>query len=133
MFKYEYIVKEVKRVIDGDTVDVVLDLGFGLTMDQRVRVGGIDTPEKRTKDEEEKKFGLAATAYAEKWFAENADKLIVRTKLDGSTGKYGRLLGYFFNNETEVCFNEQIVADGLAWEYDGGTKEKDLSTLRLPE
>ena len=133
MFKYEYIVKEVKRVIDGDTVDVVLDLGFGLTMDQRVRVGGIDTPEKRTRDEEEKKFGLAATAYAEKWFAENADKLIVRTKLDGSTGKYGRLLGYFFNNETEVCFNEQIVADGLAWEYDGGTKEKDLSTLRLPE
>jgi len=133
MFKYEYIVKEVKRVVDGDTVDVVLDLGFGLTMDQRVRVGGIDTPEKRTRDLEEKKYGLAATAYAEKWFAENADQLIVRTKLDGSTGKYGRLLGYFFNNETEVCFNEQIVADGLAWEYDGGTKEKDLSTLRLPE
>lgn len=133
MFKYEYVVKEVTRVVDGDTVDIIIDLGFGLTIKQRCRIGGIDTPEKRTRDLEEKKFGLAATAYAERWFEENKDNLIVRTKVEGSSGKYGRLLGYFFNDETEVCFNEQIVADGLAWEYDGGTKKKDLSTLRLPD
>lgn len=133
MFEYEYKVKEVVRVVDGDTVDVILDLGFGLTMSQRCRIAGIDTPEKRTRDLEEKKYGLAATKYAEEWFEANKGRLVVRTKIDGSTGKFGRLLAYFFNNETEVCYNEQIVADKLAWEYDGGTKEKNLSQLRLPE
>ena len=133
MFRYEYIVKEVTRVVDGDTVDIVLDLGFGLTMSQRCRIAGIDTPEKRTRDPIEKQYGLAATEYAKRWFKENEGKIIVRTKVEGASGKYGRLLGWFFNDETEVCYNELIIADKLAWEYDGGTKRKDFSTLELPD
>lgn len=124
---YTYRLKEVVRVVDGDTVDVIIDLGFNVSIKQRVRVAGIDTPEKRTRDEEEKKYGIAATEFAEKWFAENEGNIILRTEIEGAFGKYGRLLGYFYADE--MCFNEAIVDAGLAWRYDGGTKEKDLSTL----
>ena len=124
---YEYRMKSIEKIIDGDTVDVVIDLGFNILSKQRVRIAGIDTPEKRTRDLEEKEWGLKATAYAEEWFAAHADNLVIRTAIDGAFGKYGRLLGYFYSGD--LCYNEMIVDAGLAWTYDGGTKEKDLSEL----
>ena len=79
---YEYAVKEITKVIDGDTVDVVIDLGFDLSKKERVRLAGIDTPESRTRDAEEKVFGLEAKAYL-KTRLENCEKLIVKTEKDG--------------------------------------------------
>ena len=112
---YEYRVKSVERVVDGDTVDVILDLGFGLFKKERVRIAGIDTPEKRTRNAEEKRLGYDATEYAEKWFAEG--DIVIRTEKDG---KYGRMLGWCYKGEE--CFNHKIVEDGYAFEYYGGTK-----------
>ena len=117
---YEYKVKSVERVIDGDTVDVILDLGFGLFKKERVRVAGIDTPEKRTRDKREKKLGYDATHYAELWFGAEYD-IVVKTEKDG---KYGRMLGWFWRGDQ--CFNHKIIDDGYALPYDGGTKN-DMS------
>ena len=124
---------EINRVIDGDTIDVTIDLGFDLYKKERVRVAGVDTPEKRTKDEEEKALGYDAT----NWLKEKLegaisgeDELIVRTELVGGVGKYGRLLGWLYIGDAELSLNEQMIAEGLAWEYDGGTKKKDFEELR---
>ena len=122
---YEYAVKEITKVIDGDTVDVVIDLGFNLSKKERVRLAGIDTPESRTRDTEEKVFGLEAKAYL-KTRLENCEKLIVKTEKDG---KYGRMLGWFYSYEEETSINIEMVEKGYAWEYDGGKKEKNLQDL----
>jgi len=124
---YEYRVKSVERVVDGDTVDVVIDLGFNILSKQRVRIAGIDTPEKRTRDLEEKEWGLKASAFAEEWFAEHADSLMVRTEIGGAFGKYGRLLGYFWSGG--LCYSEMVVEAGLAWTYSGGERVTDLDEL----
>ena len=124
---YTYFVSSVDRVVDGDTVDVIIDLGFDLTKKERVRLAGIDTPESRTRDLEEKAMGLEAKDHLT-GMLEGADRLIVRTEKDG---KYGRMLGWFYKNEdAKYSINETMVAQGYAWEYDGGKKEKDLQTLR---
>ena len=123
---YQYFVKNVLKVIDGDTVDVEIDLGFDLTKKERVRLGGIDTPESRTKDLEEKKLGLQAKDYL-KSLIMNADKLIVRTEKDG---KFGRMIGYLYMNpDATVSLNQMLIDEGFAWMYDGGTKKKDLQEL----
>ena len=124
---YEYKVKEVLRVIDGDTVDITIDLGFDLTKKERVRVAGVDTPEKRTRCKREKQLGYDATHFAETWFAEGGD-ITVKTSKDG---KYGRMLGYFWRGEE--CFNTQLVELGYAFEYWGETKRdmKDVATLEI--
>ena len=122
---YEYAVKEITKVIDGDTVDVVIDLGFNLSKKERVRLAGIDTPESRTRDTEEKVFGLEAKAYL-KTRLEGCEKLIVKTEKDG---KYGRMLGWFYSYEEETSINIEMVEKGYAWEYDGGKKEKNLQDL----
>ena len=131
---YEYKVSKVVKVVDGDTVDVILDLGFGLFKKERVRLAGIDTPEKRTRDLREKKLGYDATHYAEDWFSnasgEYVDDIIVTTSKDG---KYGRMLGKFYRRKKEFpqasyCLNEQIVEDGYAFEYWGETK-RDMSEM----
>ena len=90
---------EINRVLDGDTIDVTIDLGFDLYKKERVRVAGVDTPEKRTRDLEEKKLGLDAT----KWLKDKLegaidgdDELSIRTELVGGVGKYGRLLGWLY-------------------------------------
>lgn len=125
---YTYKIHEVSRIVDGDTIDIVIDLGFNIHVKQRVRVAGIDAPEVRTRDLEEKRYGIEATKFAEQWFAENAGNIVVRTEKEGPFGKYGRLLGYFYADD--VCFNEAIVDAGLAWHYDGGNRDdRDLSTL----
>ena len=112
---YEYKVASVVRVVDGDTVDVILDLGFGLSKKERVRVAGVDTPEKRTRNDKEKKLGYDATSFAEEWFG--GGDIVVRTEKDG---KYGRMLGWF--HKGEECFNHRLIDEGFAWSYMGGTK-----------
>ena len=123
---YEYSCKIV-RVVDGDTVDVDIDLGFGMWMHkERIRLHGIDTPESRTRDLEEKKLGLQAKDYL-KSLIMNADKLIVRTEKDG---KFGRMIGYLYMNpDATVSLNQMLIDEGFAWMYDGGTKKKDLQEL----
>ena len=124
----------VTKVVDGDTIDVVIDLGFDIKIRQRVRVAGVDTPEKRTRNKEEKKLGLDATFWLEDQLTAAVNSgyaLTIRTELDkGATGKYGRLLGWLYIGDATVSLNEQMVEEGYAWEYDGGTKQKDFEELR---
>ena len=123
---YEYKVKEVVKVVDGDTIDVVIDLGFDLSKKERVRLAGIDTPESRTRDLDEKKLGLEAKEHLSTNLI-NAKQLIISTEKDG---KYGRMLGTIYINDDIVSMNQQMIDKGYAWEYDGGTKEKSLEALR---
>jgi micrococcal nuclease len=120
-------------VLDGDTIDVTIDLGFDLYKKERVRVAGVDTPEKRTKDLEEKALGLDATVWLQEKLEgaiEGDDDLVIRTELVGGMGKYGRLLGWLYIGDEEVSLNEQMITEGYAWAYDGGTKQKDFEELR---
>jgi len=126
-------VTEINRVLDGDTIDVTIDLGFDLYKKERVRIAGVDTPEKRTKNLEEKELGIDAT----NWLKEKLegtlagdDQLFIRTELVGGVGKYGRLLGWCYIGDSEVSLNEQMITEGYAHAYDGGTKDMNLEALR---
>ena len=130
---YNFRVVSVDKVVDGDTIDVSIDLGFDLIKKERVRVAGVDTPEKRTRDLEEKALGLDATYWMQKNLQDTLDgdeALTIRTELVGGMGKYGRLLGWLYIGEDTVSLNEQMITEGYAWEYDGGTKKKDFEELR---
>ena len=130
---YNFRVTEINRVVDGDTIDVTIDLGFDLYKKERVRVAGIDTPEKRTRDLEEKALGIDATNYLKKKLEDTIagdDELTIRTELKGGMGKYGRLLGWLYIGDEQVSINEQMIDEGYAWSYDGGTKQKDFEELR---
>ena len=118
---YEYRTK-VSRVVDGDTVDVDIDLGFGVWMKkERIRLLGIDTPESRTRDLEEKALGLAAKDYVSNWLTES-DAVYVKTLKDG-TGKYGRILGYIYADEHMAkCLNDDIIGAGHGVPYYGGKR-----------
>ena len=96
-------------------------------------MAGVDTPEKRTRDLEEKALGIDAT----NWLKEKLDstiagddELTVRTELHGGVGKYGRLLGWLYIGDGDLSLNEQMITEGYAWAYDGGTKQKDFEQLR---
>ena len=130
---YNFRVVEINRVLDGDTIDVTIDLGFDLFKKERVRVAGVDTPEKRTRDLEEKELGIDAT----NWLKEKLegalageDQLTIRTELVGGVGKYGRLLGWLYIGDGDLSLNEQMIDEGYAWAYDGGTKQKNFEELR---
>ena len=130
---YNFRVTKIDKVLDGDTIDVTIDLGFDLYKKERVRIAGVDTPEKRTRDLEEKALGIDAT----NWLKEKLegtlagdDELTIRTELHGGVGKYGRLLGWLYVGEDAISLNEQMITEGYAWEYDGGTKQKDFEQLR---
>ena len=130
---YNFRVTEIVKVVDGDTIDVIIDLGFDLYKKERVRVAGVDTPEKRTRNLEEKELGIDAT----NWLTEQLDSaidgeddLVIRTEIDGGFGKYGRLLGWLYIGEDTESINERMISEGYAWEYDGGTKNKDFQQLR---
>ena len=130
---YNFRVVEINRVLDGDTIDVTIDLGFDLYKKERVRVAGVDTPEKRTKDDEEKALGYDATHWLEEKLdgaIKGEDDLIIRTELIGGFGKYGRLLGWLYIGDAEISLNEQMIEEGYAWEYDGGTKQKNFEELK---
>ena len=123
---YTYFVKSIDRIVDGDTIDISIDLGFDLTKKERVRLAGIDTPEKRTKNQKEKEMGYQATEFLEMHLME-ATKLTVRTEKDG---KFGRMLGWLYKTDEDTMSINQIMIDkGYAWSYDGGTKEKNLDDL----
>ena len=131
---YNFRVTEIVKVLDGDTIDVLIDLGFDLFKKERVRIAGVDTPEKRTRDLEEKALGIDATNWLkqklEDTISGDGDELTIRTELKGGVGKYGRLLGWLYINDEEISLNEQMITEGYAWEYDGGTKQKDFEVLR---
>ena len=131
---YNFRVTKIVKVLDGDTIDVLIDLGFDLFKKERVRIAGVDTPEKRTRDLEEKALGIDATNWLKKkledTIAGDGDELTIRTELVGGTGKYGRLLGWLYINEDALSLNEQMITEGYAWEYDGGTKQKNFESLR---
>ena len=130
---YNFRVTKIDKVLDGDTIDVTIDLGFDLYKKERVRVAGVDTPEKRTRDLEEKALGIDATNWLKEKLTETIkgdDELTIRTELKGGVGKYGRLLGWLYVGESTISLNEQMIEEGYAWEYDGGTKQKDFEQLR---
>jgi len=130
---YNFRVVKIDKVVDGDTIDVTIDLGFDLYKKERVRIAGVDTPEKRTRDLEEKALGLDATYWMKKQLEDTIagdEELIIRTELKGGTGKYGRLLGWLYVGEDNVSLNEQMITEGYAWSYDGGTKQKNFESLR---
>ena len=130
---YNFRVTKIDKVLDGDTIDVTIDLGFDLYKKERVRVAGVDTPEKRTRDLEEKELGIDATNWLKKQLDETIkgdEELTIRTELVGGVGKYGRLLGWLYVGDDIVSLNEQMIDEGYAWAYDGGTKQKDFEQLR---
>jgi micrococcal nuclease len=122
---YEYSAKII-RVVDGDTVDVDIDLGFGVVLsNQRIRLHGIDTPESRTRDLVEKKFGLFAKEFLERTLGETCT---LRTTLD-KKGKFGRILGKFIvydaKTDSHMSVNDIMVRDRLAIPYMGsGSREE---------
>lgn len=111
---YHYQVLSVEKVVDGDTVDVILDLGFSLFTKQRVRVLGINTPELKSKDPVEKDRAFAAKAFAEQWFSSGS--FSVRTTKDD---KYGRILGDFMKEGVPHSFSECVLKEGHGVVYNG--------------
>ena len=125
---YEYYVKSVDKVVDGDTIDVTIDLGFDILYRSRVRMAGIDSPESRTRDLEEKAMGLEAKDYLKNRL-KFAKKIVIRTEKLDSSEKYGRILGWLFLDDETTSVNNQMIMKGYAWQYDGSTKDKDLGKL----
>mgnify|MGYP003134194010 CR=1 FL=1 len=114
---YNFRVVEINRVVDGDTIDVTIDLGFDLSK----------------RDLEEKALGIDATNWLKEKLEgaiDGEDDLVIRTELVGGMGKYGRLLGWLYIGDSTVSLNEQMIDEGYAWCYDGGTKNKDFESLR---
>ena len=120
---YIYRIKKVYKVVDGDTIDADIDLGFDISLTKRIRLAGVDTPESRTADANEKKYGLESKDWL-KHRLEFAKDIIIKTELPDSTEKYGRIIGHLFINNEEVSLNNQMITEGYAWDYDGGTKKK---------
>ena len=121
-----YVYKaKLDRVVDGDTVDANIDLGFDISINKRIRLAGIDTPETRTKDYEEKKLGVDAKEYLAMRM-DACENLIVKTEKDG---KYGRMLGWLFDDDNR-SINRDMVDLGYAWSYGGSTKDKNLKELK---
>lgn len=125
---YEYHVKRVTKVVDGDTIDVDIDLGFDITFSSRVRLAGIDTPESRTSDKYEKALGLESKDYLKKAI-DSAKSVVIKTEKLDSSEKYGRILGWLYLDGAEVSVNEAMISSGYAWSYMGDTKVKDFSAL----
>jgi micrococcal nuclease len=125
---YIYRIRSIHKVVDGDTIDADIDLGFDISLTKRIRLAGIDTPESRTSDANEKKYGLESKDWLKKR-CENAKDILIKTELPDSTEKYGRIIGHLFINGEETSLNNQMIAEGYAWNYDGGTKKKNFDEL----
>jgi micrococcal nuclease len=125
---YQYYVRDVKKVVDGDTIDVVIDLGFNILFEQRVRMAGIDTPESRTRDKFEKSLGIESKEYLKKQL-KDAKTIVIKTEKMNSTEKYGRILGWVYINGDTASLNDMMINDGYAWAYTGEAKIKDFSVL----
>ena len=125
---YEYYVRKVENVVDGDTIDVLIDLGFDILFQSRVRLAGIDTPESRTKDLAEKALGLESKEYLKKAL-KDAKSVVIKTEKMDSSEKYGRILGWVYVNGDTESLNDKMINDGYAWGYMGDTKVKDFVAL----
>jgi micrococcal nuclease len=125
---YEYYVRKVENVVDGDTIDVLIDLGFDILFQSRVRLAGIDTPESRTKDLKEKALGLESKEYLKKHL-KDAKSVVIKTEKMNSSEKFGRILGWLYVNEDTESVNDKMINDGYAWGYMGDTKVKDFDAL----
>jgi micrococcal nuclease len=125
---YEYYVRKVDNVVDGDTIDVLIDLGFDILFQSRVRLAGIDTPESRTKDLKEKALGLESKEYLKKHL-KDAKSVVIKTEKMDSSEKYGRILGWVYVNGDTESLNDKMINDGYAWGYMGDTKVKDFDSL----
>ena len=125
---YIYRIKQIIKVVDGDTIDADIDLGFDISLSKRIRLAAVDTPESRTADANEKKYGLESKEWL-KHKVENAKNILIKTELPDSTEKYGRIIGHLFINDQETSLNNQMITEGYAWTYDGGTKKKNFAEL----
>ena len=125
MDKYIYRAKLV-RVVDGDTFDAMIDLGFDTWIKRRIRLKGVDTWESRTRNKAEKVKGLAAKARTKELLVDvSCDSGLCRLKSHG-TGKYGRVLGEIFiknDKGEELCLNQTLIDEGHAYVYNGGKKQ----------
>ena len=126
---FEYYVNKVENVVDGDTIDVVIDLGFDIMFASRVRLAGIDTPESRTKDKAEKALGLESKEYLKKHL-KDAKSVVIKTEKMNSSEKFGRILGWLYVNGDTESLNDKMINDGYAWGYLGDTKVKDFEVLK---
>jgi micrococcal nuclease len=126
---YEYYVRKVENVVDGDTIDVLIDLGFDILFQSRVRLAGIDTPESRTRDLVEKALGLESKEYLKKQL-KDAKSVVIKTEKMNSTEKFGRILGWIYINGDTESINDKMINDGYAWGYMGDTKVKDFEALK---
>ncbi len=116
---YQYKIKKLNKIVDGDTFDCDIDLGFDVMLsNQRIRLSGIDTWESRTRNLKEKEKGLAAKAYT-KDVLESSNEITIKSF---GKGKYGRILGEVYCDG--ACLNEQLIDAGHAHKYDGGKKKK---------
>ena len=125
---YVYRIKSITKVVDGDTIDANIDLGFDISLTKRIRLAGIDSPESRTTNLKEKALGLESKEWLKKTL-EDAKDILIKTEKPDSTEKYGRIIGHLYINGEETSINNQMVAEGYAWEYDGGAKKKDFDAL----
>ena len=125
---YQYKISEVLRVIDGDTVDVMIDLGFNILMKQRIRLSHIDAPSIRTLNEEVKKYGMRAKEKLEEYL-KTGDKLVIATQNPNKTEKYGRVLGELYVEGNSLTASEYLFANQYAWVYDEANRKTDLSEL----
>jgi micrococcal nuclease len=125
---YEYKIKQVIKVVDGDTIDVEIDLGFDISIMKRVRLAGIDTPESRTTDKFEKSLGLESKARL-KQLLSDAKLIVIKTEKPNSTEKFGRVLGWLYIDDTKISINDTLIASGYAWSYLGDTKVKNFDEL----
>jgi micrococcal nuclease len=125
---YIYRIKQIIKVVDGDTIDADIDLGFDISLSKRIRLAAVDTPESRTADANEKKYGLQSKEWL-KHKVENAKNILIKTELPDSTEKYGRIIGHLFINDQETSLNDQMVVEGYAWTYKGDTKKKNFAEL----
>ena len=125
---YIYRIKSVLKVVDGDTIDASIDLGFDISLEKRIRLAGIDAPESRTTNLKEKALGLESKEWLKKAL-EGAKDILIKTEKPDSTEKYGRIIGHLFINDQETSLNNQMIAEGYALEYEGGKKDMDLELL----
>jgi micrococcal nuclease len=125
---YEYRVKKLINVVDGDTIDVEIDLGFDISINKRVRLAGIDTPESRTTDKFEKSLGLESKARL-KQLLSDAELIVIRTEKPNSSEKFGRVLGWLYIDDTKISINDTLIASGYAWSYLGDSKVKNFDEL----
>ena len=125
---YVYRIKSITKVVDGDTIDANIDLGFDISLTKRIRLAGIDSPESRTTNLKEKALGLESKEWLKKAL-EGAKDIIIKTEKPDSTEKYGRIIGHLFINDQETSLNNQMIAEGYALEYEGGKKDMDLELL----